>query len=135
MDITLGTFFALCLGAFYLWQNKRNEERAVVARERIKNDTILYKNIRTALREYNWKCDNDSDFFIRFFTDAKDRELLLDTAHFSIYKVDHTPEFRLGFYFKDINQYGLYGQFEEFESYYRTDKTFQEEGRLVYDEE
>ena len=44
----------------------------------------------------------------------------------------HGPEYRVGFYFKDINEFGLYGLFagngdDTITSYYRTDRTFQKE--------
>jgi hypothetical protein len=46
----------------------------------------------------------------------------------------------VGFYFKDLDEYGLYGFFagegeEFFESYYRSDSTFQQEGQLLHDDD
>ena len=54
----------------------------------------------------------------------------------SAFHVSHFDESRVGFYFKDLGEYGLYGAFagngDEFiQSYYRTDRTFQEEARLL----
>jgi hypothetical protein len=134
MNMTLGTFFALCLGAFYLWQNKRNEKRAFIARERIMNDNVLYQHIKTGLREFHWKKRHEPDFFGIVF-DANNGQLLFEDAHLCIYKVIHFAEFRLGFYFKDIKQYGLYGSFDGFEKYYRTDSDFKKEELLYYDED
>jgi hypothetical protein len=55
------------------------------------------------------------------------------------YNVDHFAETRVGFYFKDLNEYRMYGFFagngdETFESYYRTDSTFKKEETLLHDD-
>ncbi len=70
----------------------------------------------------------------------RDGELLFENAHLQVYNVEHFAESRLGFYFKDLNEYGLYGLFvgndaDIYESYYRTDSTFKKEGRLLYDDD
>jgi len=132
MDITLSSVFALCLGGLYFWKNRRDEKRAIAARKQIKNDNILYQHIKTGLREYNWKEDNEEDFFDKVW-DAKDKDVLLENAHMIVHKVEHIAEFRLGFFFKDIKQYGLYGNFEGWERYYRTDASFNKEEALYYD--
>ncbi len=56
------------------------------------------------------------------------------------YHVNHFAESRVGFYFKDLNEYGLYGFFagnddDYIESYYRSDETFKLEGRLLHDDD
>ena len=93
-----------------------------------------YQHIKTGMREHNWR-ERDNDFWR-----AKDGERLFETAHLIAHRVDHVAESRVGFCFKDLNEYGLYGFFagnaDEFhESYDRTDKTFQEEGMLLHDDE
>lgn len=54
------------------------------------------------MREYNWRQREEN------FWDVKDRGLLFETAHLSAFKVDQFAEFRVGFYFKDIREFGLY---------------------------
>lgn len=46
----------------------------------------------------------------------------------------------MGFYFKDLDEYGLYGFFagnddDVYHSYYRTDRSFQKEEMLLHDED
>jgi hypothetical protein len=122
----------LCVaaGAFILWRHKKNAETARSASERLDKDTALHRHIKTGMREYNWR-EREQNFFR-----VKEGELLFETAHLSAFKVDHFAEFRVGFYFKDIEEFGLYGHFagngdETFESYYRTESTFHKEERLV----
>jgi hypothetical protein len=122
-------------GGVLLWRQSKNEEAAKVANERLKKDNRLYQNIKTGMREYHWRERENRDFW-----HAKNGQLLFETAHMCAYHVDHFVESRVGFYFKDINEYGLYGFFagngDEFhESYYRTDKTFQHEGQLLHDDD
>lgn len=122
------------VGGFFLWRQSKNEETATVASDRLKRDTRLYQNIKTGMREYNWR-ERNQDFW-----NAKNGELLFETAHLSAFHVDHFAESRVGFYFKDLDEYGLYGFFagngdEFFESYYRTDRTFQEQQRLLTSDE
>jgi hypothetical protein len=121
------------MGGLFLWRQSKNAETANVANERLEKDTRLYQHIKAGMREYNWR-ERDQDFW-----KAKDGELLFETAHLSAFHVSHFAESRVGFYFKDLHEYGLYGFFagngdEFFESYYRTDRTFQEEGRLLYND-
>lgn len=120
-------------GGFFLWRQSKNAETAKVANERLEKDTQLYQHIKAGMREYNWR-ERDQDFW-----KAKNGELLFETAHLSAFHVSHFAESRVGFYFKDLDEYGLYGFFagsgdEFFESYYCTDRTFQEEGRLLYND-
>jgi hypothetical protein len=86
------------------------------------------------MREFNWR-EREQDFW-----KAKNGELLFETAHLSAFHVDHPAESRVGFYFKELDEYGLYGFFagngDEFhESYYRTDRTFQKEEVLLTNDE
>lgn len=134
MDWSVLLLLAL-VGGFCLWRNARNEEVAKVATDRLKRDTRLYQNIKAGMREYNWRERDNRDFWR-----AKHGQLLFETAHLCAYHVDHFAESRVGFYFKDLNEYGLYGFFagnddDFFHSYYRTDRTFQEEGQLLYDDD
>jgi hypothetical protein len=86
------------------------------------------------VREYDWRRRENE------FWGVKDGELLFETPHLSAFRVGHFAESRVGFYFKDIEEYGLYGFFagepgEYYDSYYRTDSTFQKEGRLLHNED
>jgi hypothetical protein len=70
----------------------------------------------------------------------KDGELIFEDTHMRAYHVDHFAESRVGFYFKDLNEFGLYGFFagnddDYFHSYYRSDQTFKLEGRLLHDDD
>jgi hypothetical protein len=74
------------------------------------------------------------------FREAKNGQLLFETAQMSAFRVDHLIQTRIGFHFKDINEFGLYGFLagdgDEFqESYYRSDRAFQKEELLLYDDE
>jgi hypothetical protein len=121
-------------GGFLLWRQSKNAETAKVANERLGKDTRLYQHIKTGMREYNFR-ERDQEFW-----KAKDGQLLFETAHLSAFHVDHFAESRVGFYFKDLDEYGLYSFFagngdEFFESYYRTDRTFKEEGQLLHNDD
>jgi hypothetical protein len=122
----------LCImvGAFFLWRRNRDAKAARVASERLEKDTTLYRHIKTGMREYHWR-EREQNFW-----DVKSGGILFETAHLSAFKVDHFAEFRVGFHFKDINEFGMYGHFagdadDFYESYYRTDQSFQKEERLV----
>jgi hypothetical protein len=121
-------------GGFSLWRHSKNTEVAKVASERLERDTRLYQHIKTGMREYHWReCDQP-------LWKAKNGEKLFETAHLSAFHVDHFAESRVGFYFKDLDEYGLFGFFagngdEFFESYYRTDRTFQKEEMLITNED
>jgi hypothetical protein len=119
------------VGAFILWRHAKSTEASRVASERLEKDTALYRHIKTGMREYNWR-ERDQNFW-----DVKDGGLLFETAHLSAFKVDHFAEFRVGFYFKDIGEFGLYGHFagnadDHYESYYRSDQSFKKEERLAH---
>ncbi|SNT43098.1 hypothetical protein SAMN05216374_4041 [Tardiphaga sp. OK246] len=129
MDWSVIILLAL-VGVFFLWRSSKNEEKAKVASARLESDTKLYEHIKTGMREYNFR-EHEGQFW-----KARDGELLFDTAHVSAFHVDHFAETRVGFYFKDLQEYGLYGGFagngDEFhDSYYRTDRTFRKEEVLV----
>lgn len=127
----------VAVGGFLLWRGsaaEKSEEKAESARARLKQDNRLYRNIKAGMREVNWR-ERDQGSRHR-----RDGEMIFENAHMAAYHVEHFAESRVGFYFKDLNEYGLYGFFagsgdEFFESYYRTDKTFQEEGHLLHDED
>jgi hypothetical protein len=121
------------VAGFFLWRHSKDKEKAVVATERLTNDNRLYQHIKAGMREVDWQ--NRGKAFPRY----SDGELIFENAHMRAYHVDHVPEIRVGFYFKDINEYGLYGFFagngdETFESYYRTDSTFKKEEMLLHDD-
>jgi len=96
---------AALIGSFILWQRSKAQEAAKSANARLDRDTCLYDHIKAGKREYDWR-KGDENFF-----GAKHGELLFETAHLAAYHVSHFAEFRLGFYFKDIEEYGLYGFF------------------------
>ncbi|RQH12459.1 hypothetical protein [Bradyrhizobium sp. RP6] len=132
MDWSLILLIAL-VGGFFLWRQSKNTEKAEAARDRLKRDDRLYQAIKAGMREYRWK-ERDHDFW-----DAKHGQRLFETAHLIAFHVDHFAESRVGFFFKDLNEYGMYGAFagngDEFiESYYRTDSTLKEEGMLLHDD-
>lgn len=117
-------------GGFLLWRQSKNTKAAEVANERLQKDNRLYQRIKEGMREYHWR-DRDNKFW-----KAKDGELLFETAHMSAFRVSHFAESRVGFYFKDLNEFGLYSFFagnddDVFHTYYRSDRTFQEEGQLL----
>jgi hypothetical protein len=110
------------------------KEAAKVASERLAKDNRFYQHIKTGMREYNFR-DRDQHFW-----KAKNGQMLFETAHLSAFHVDHFCESRVGFYFKDLDEYGLWCGFAGegdvyIESYYRTDRTFQEEGQLLHDDD
>lgn len=131
MDFTFTSIIGFSLAAFYLWRDKKKEEKAVIAIEQIRRDNILYRHIRSGVRECEWKIGNDIDIYY----DMHDKEVILENAHLVIYYLEHFAEFRLGFYFKDIKEYGLYCDYNDYKRYYRTDSSFEKEEFLVYDDE
>jgi hypothetical protein len=122
-------FTVVAIGAYFLWQHRKRTELAKQANVRLDRDTRLLQHIKSAKREYDFQKRDTIEF-------PKDGELVFETAHYSIYKVRHFAESRLGFHFKDIEEYGLYGVFagepgEYYDSYYRTDSAFKTEQRLI----
>jgi hypothetical protein len=129
MDWSFAIVLAIA-GGFFLWRQSKNTEKAQAANERLDRDTRLYQNIKAGMREYHWR-EREQPLW-----KAKNGEKVFETAHLSAFHVDHFAESRVGFYFKDLDEYGLYGFFagngdEFFESYYRTDRTFQKEEMLI----
>src|ERR1700687_1424624 len=125
MDWSVLAALAL-VGVFFLWRHQKHVEGAKVVSARLERDKRLDQHIKAGMREYDWRRREEP------FRIHKDGDLLFETAHLSAFFVSHFSEARVGFYFKDINEYGLYGYFagngdEFFESYYRSDKTFKTE--------
>ena len=120
----------IALAIFIQWRQSKGAEKSANANARIERDTRLYERIKEGMREYHWR-EREKPFW-----EAKDRELLFETAHMVAWHVDHFAESRVGFYFKDLEEYGLYGGFagngDEFhESFYRSDRDFNLEERLM----
>jgi hypothetical protein len=129
MDWSILLVLAL-IGAFFWWRHNKGVEAAKAANARLASDTRLNEHIKAGVRELQWHRREE------VFRLPKDGELLLETPHMSAFNVRHFAESRVGFYFKDIEEYGLFGSFvgepgEYYDSYYRTDRTFQKEQRLV----
>lgn len=121
--------------AWFVWWSSRKEEIATAAAEQLEKDKLLYQHIKAGMREYHWREKQD----LKSVLHKKDGDVIFETAHMVAYHVDHFAETRVGFHFKDLEEFGLYGGFagnddDFFESYYRSDSTFQKEDRLVYDE-
>jgi hypothetical protein len=128
MDWSLLIVLAIA-GGFFLWQRSKNTKAAEVADARLDRDTKLYDNIKAGMREYQWR-EREQPLW-----KAKNLEKVFETAHLVAFHLDHFAESRVGFYFKDLNEYGMYSFFagdgdEFFESYYRTDSSFQKEEHL-----
>jgi hypothetical protein len=118
---------------FFVWRYSKDKEKAVAATERLTKDNQLYQHIKAGMREYEWQNRGQA------YKSYQDGEVIFENAHMIAYGVRHVAEFRIGFYFKDLNEYGLYGFFagngdETFESYYRTDSTFKKEEMLLHDD-
>ena len=132
MDGWTWVLLALVVGVF-LWRHSKDKEKAAVATERLTKDNQLYQHIKAGMREYDWQKRGQE------YRRYEDGELIFENAHLRAYHVEHVPEIRVGFYFKDLNEYGMYGFFagngdETFETYYRTDSTFRKEGTLLHDD-
>ena len=89
-------------------------------------DTKFKQRLKSAITEfYSRRGDRDSEGEISYETDM-----------LAVYHVYHVAEIRLGFHFKDTNEYGLYGSFydderhRKYESFYRSDKDFEAEKSL-----
>ncbi|MET4294912.1 hypothetical protein ABIB06_001865 [Bradyrhizobium sp. LB8.2] len=118
-------------GGIFLWQRSKNVETAKIANQRLKQDGRLYEHIKAGMREYHFR-DGEQ----QFWRVNENRQRLFETADLIAFHVTHVIESRVGFYFKDLGEYGLYSAFagngDEFiESYYRTDAAFQKEGMLI----
>jgi hypothetical protein len=86
MDWTVVVVLAFA-GIFFLWRQSKNTEKAKAATERLKRDTRLYRNIKTGMREHNFR-EREQRFW-----EAADGELLFETAHLSAFHVDHFAAF------------------------------------------
>jgi hypothetical protein len=133
MDWPIWICLAL-VAVYFLWRFSKDKEKAAAANVRLTKDNQLYQHIKAGVREYDWQKRNQE------FKIHRDGELVFENAHLKVFNVSHFAETRIGFYFKDLDEYGLYGFFagngdEYFESYYRTDSTFKKEGRLLHDDD
>ncbi|WP_398472845.1 hypothetical protein [Tardiphaga sp.] len=129
MDWSIVTVLAL-VGIFIWWRQQKHVEGQKKVAARLARDTRLYQHIKMGMREYDWRQKDE-------LWDYGDRQVIFETPHLIAYHVSHFAETRIGFYFKDIEEYGLYGFFagngdEHHESYYRSDKNFLTEGRLAW---
>ena len=120
----------LIVGGFFLWRFSRQTAQA----SQVEKDIRLYEHIQNGMREYDLRTQKET------FREPKNGQLLFETATMSAFHVDHPIQTRVGFHFKDINEFGLYGFLEgdgdEFqESYYRSDRAFVKEELLLYDDE
>ena len=120
----------LIVGGFFLWRFSRQTAQA----SQVEKDIRLYEHIQNGMREYDLRTQKET------FREPKSGQLLFETAKMSAFHVDHPIQTRVGFHFKDINEFGLYGFLEgdgdEFqESYYRSDRAFVKEELLLYDDE
>jgi len=134
MNWTLVVVVLVLAAVFFQWRRSKNIERAKAATARLERDTGLYRSIKTGMREYHFRQNKQN------FWQSKDGDLLFETAHLSAFNVSHFAESRVGFYFKDTEEFGLWGCFADndggvIESYYRTDRTFQKEEMLLTNDE
>lgn len=121
---------ALVFSFWYNGRSAKNADRADEARERLRKDTRLHEHIKVGMCEFNWR-DKEHDFWR-----AASGQLLFETALMTAFHIEHVAETRVGFHFKDIEEFGLYSGFagngdEYYESFYRTDRSFQKEERLA----
>jgi len=132
-------FILALLAGFIAWRQSKKAEVAKVVSDRLNKDTQLYRLIKSGMREYHWQQREPEQ--LKRFIRARHGDLLFETAHLSAVRVEHFAESRIGFYFKDTGEFGLYSVFvgnepnEIFENYYRTDRTFQQEQRLLYEDD
>ena len=124
----------LIVGGFFLWRSSRSTDRESIRLEKLQKDIRLHERIQDGMREYDARTEKKG------FPEAQDGQLLFETAKMSAFHVDHPIQTRVGFHFKDINEFGLYGFLagdgDEFqESYYRSDRAFVVEELLLFDDE
>lgn len=129
MDWSIVTVLAL-VGIFIWWRHQKAVEGQKSVAARLARDTGLYQHIKMGMREYDWRRKDDP------LWNYGDGQLIFETPHLTAYHVSHFAESRIGFYFKDIEEYGLYGFFagngdEYHESYYRSDREFKLEEHLI----
>jgi hypothetical protein len=126
------TIFTIVLvGGYLIWlhlKNKKAEEKAQIAKETLRREQKLYENIKKGMREFLWWMQQGDN--LEKHKNAQHREVLFENADLVAYKVNPDyEEGRIGFYFKETGDYGMFGIFygngdERHESYYRTNKTF-----------
>ena len=124
----------LIVGGFFLWRSSRSTDRDFRPAGKTAKDIRLYERIQDGMREYDARTEKER------FREAQNGQLLFETEKMSAFHVDHPIQTRVGFHFKDINEFGLYGFLagdgDEFqESYYRSDRAFVTEELLLYDDE
>lgn len=124
----------LIVGGFFLWRLSRTDDPRAVASSRLQHDIRLYERIRSGMQEYDLRTQKQR------FGGAANGQLLFETANMSVFHVDHPMQNRVGFHFKDTNEYGMYGFLagdgDDFqESYYRSDRGFIREALLLFDDE
>lgn len=125
-------FTIVMVGAYLIWlhtRNKKAEEKAIIAKELFRRDQKMYENIKSGMGEFLWwRQQNDNR---NKHKEARHQEVLFENANLVVYKVNpNFEEERVGFYFKDTGEYGMYGIFVgngdvRHESYYRTNQAFE----------
>jgi hypothetical protein len=135
-------FGGLALGSYLLWKYNKDknekEKSEKIASVRLQRDKKLYENINRGMRELRWMRQKSHRL-----TDAlsqKHGDVLFENADMIAYRLKHFAEYRVGFYFKDLDEHGIYSLFvgnedDEYESYYRTDRTFEKEEWLYYEDD
>ena len=123
----------LAIGGFTIWRLSKATDQRTFASDKLQNDVRLYERIQSGMQDYDARTQKEG------FRDAKNGQLLFETAKMAVFHVDHPVQNRVGFYFKDMNEYGLYGfvagEGDDFqESYYRSDSAFIKEELLLFDE-
>ncbi|WP_407157691.1 hypothetical protein [Bradyrhizobium sp. STM 3557] len=83
----------------------KNTKAAEAANVRLDRDTKLYENIKAGMREYHWR-EREQPLW-----KAKHLQKVFETAHLAAFHLDHFAESRVGFYFKDLDKYGMYSFF------------------------
>jgi hypothetical protein len=128
------------LGAFIFLGYKKDKAKQEKAQKEIARDTKLYENIKRGKREYDWRQNQEN--YSNYLKQQQHRALLFETADMVAFNLEHFAEFRISFYFKDINEYGIYSFFvgndpdiDVFETFYRSDAEFKKEQILICDDE
>lgn len=132
--------FLLIFGAFIFLGYKKDKEKKEKAQNIIARDNKLYANIQRGKREYDWRQNQEN--YRNLLKQPQHRSLLFENADMIAFNLEHFAEFRIGFYFKDINEYGIYSFFvgndpdiDVFETLYRSDAEFKKEQILICDDE
>src|SRR4051812_44993806 len=93
----------LLAGGFLLWLLSRNADEAKEVSGRLQRDIRLYEHIQTGMREYDLRYPKGRP------PEMQNVQMIFETNRMSVFQVDHQIQTRVGFYFKDIDEYGLYG--------------------------